>query len=40
MTEVADPWGGSYMMERLMDDIYYRATDILREVEEEVGGGG
>ena len=37
MTKVADPWGGSYMMERLMDDIYDRATDIFREVEEKRG---
>ena len=27
------------MMERLTENIYNRATDILREVEEEGGGG-
>ena len=37
ITEVADPWGGSYMMESLTDDIYDRATDIFREVEEKRG---
>ena len=39
MTEVADRWGGSYTMGRLTYDIYNRAKDILREVEEEGGGG-
>ena len=34
MTEVADPRGGLYMMEILTDDLYNRATDILRYVEE------
>ena len=33
ITEVADPWGGSYMMEILTDDLYNRATDILKEME-------
>ena len=28
MMEVADPWGGSYMMESLTENIYDRATDI------------
>ena len=39
MTEVADLWGGSYMMESLTEDLYDRATDILIDLEEEVGGG-
>ena len=39
MTEVVDPWGGSYMMESLTDDLYNRAMDILIEVEEEGGWG-
>ena len=39
MKEVTDLWGRSYMMERLRDDLYDRATYILREVEEEGGGG-
>ena len=39
MTEVADPWGGLYMMESLMECLYYRATEILRELEEEGEGG-
>ena len=34
MTDVADPWGGSYMMESLTENLYNRATDILRYVEE------
>ena len=29
--------GGSYMMDSLMDDLYNRATEILRELEEEGG---
>ena len=39
MTEVVDPWGVSYMMESLTDNLYDMATEILREVEEEGGGG-
>ena len=35
MKEVADLWGGSYMMEILTEYIYDRTTDILRELEEE-----
>ena len=38
MTEVSDPWGGLYMTESLMDDLYNIAMYILREVEEEGGG--
>ena len=39
MMETADPWGGSYMMESLTEYLYDRATEKLREVEEEGGGG-
>ena len=39
MAEVADSLGGSYMTESFMDNLYDRATDILREMEEEGGGG-
>ena len=39
MTEVAYKWEVSYMMDSLTDDIYDMTTDILREVEDEVGGG-
>ena len=35
--KVADPWGGSYMMEQLTNDIYYAALKIIEEVE-ELGG--
>ena len=34
MAEVVDLWGGSYMMESLTENLYNRATDILRYVEE------
>mmetsp|Transcript_10656 Transcript_10656/g.19432 ORF Transcript_10656/g.19432 Transcript_10656/m.19432 type:complete len:636 (+) Transcript_10656:147-2054(+) len=37
MCDVADPWGGSYMMESLTDDLCDQATEILREVEEAGG---
>ena len=37
MTEVADMWGGLYMMDRFTDNLYNRAIYILREVEEEGG---
>jgi methylmalonyl-CoA mutase len=39
MTSVIDPWGGSYMMERLTHDIAAEATRIIAEVE-ELGGMG
>ena len=39
MKEVADLWGGSYMMEILTEYLYDRTTDILRELEEEGGRG-
>lgn len=35
--DVADPWGGSYMMESLTDDIEALAVSIIAEVE-QVGG--
>jgi methylmalonyl-CoA mutase len=35
--DVADPWGGSYMMESLTDEIYEKAKAIIEEVK-EVGG--
>ncbi|KAJ3583058.1 hypothetical protein NHX12_034503 [Muraenolepis orangiensis] len=34
---VADPWGGSYMMEALTDDVYAAALKFIQEIE-EVGG--
>ncbi|RKP12744.1 methylmalonyl-CoA mutase-domain-containing protein [Piptocephalis cylindrospora] len=34
---VADPWGGSYMMESLTDEIYKSAREIVEEVE-SMGG--
>jgi len=37
ITKVADPWGGSYMMESLTNEIYDDALKIIREVE-ELGG--
>lgn len=35
--KVADPWGGSFMMEALTDDMYDAALKIIQEVE-EMGG--
>ena len=37
ITSVADPWGGSYMMESLTDELEAKALDIIREVEEAGG---
>ncbi|KAK3753280.1 hypothetical protein QZH41_015222 [Actinostola sp. cb2023] len=37
ITNVADPWGGSYMMECLTDDVYEQGLKIIKEVE-ELGG--
>jgi len=37
MTKVADPWGGSYMMEALTNDLAEAAMEIIDEVE-ELGG--
>ena len=33
MCDVADPWGGSYMMESLTDEMEAKAMDVLQEVE-------
>ncbi|XP_061785407.1 methylmalonyl-CoA mutase, mitochondrial [Nerophis lumbriciformis] len=35
--KVADPWGGSYMMESLTDDLYNTALKFIQEIE-EMGG--
>lgn len=35
--KVADPWGGSYMMENLTNDIYDAALKVIEEIE-ELGG--
>ncbi|RDD38588.1 Methylmalonyl-CoA mutase, mitochondrial [Trichoplax sp. H2] len=35
--KVIDPWGGSYMMESLTNDIYESAKEIIDEIE-EMGG--
>jgi methylmalonyl-CoA mutase N-terminal domain/subunit len=32
VTKVADPWGGSYMMEALTKDLYDGAMEIINEV--------
>ena len=37
ITKVADPWGGSYMMENLTDDLVRSAMAIIEEVE-SLGG--
>jgi methylmalonyl-CoA mutase len=37
MCDVADPWGGSYMMESLTDEMYEKAKKIIEEVEEKGG---
>lgn len=34
---VADPWGGSYLMETLMQELYDAALEMINEVE-ELGG--
>nr|XP_009860352.1 methylmalonyl-CoA mutase, mitochondrial-like [Ciona intestinalis] len=34
---IVDPWGGSYMMENLTDDIYEAALNVINEIE-ELGG--
>jgi len=33
ITHVIDPWGGSYMMETLTDEIYNEALKVIEEVE-------
>uniref|UniRef100_A0A8C7GJN5 Methylmalonyl-CoA mutase, mitochondrial n=1 Tax=Oncorhynchus kisutch TaxID=8019 RepID=A0A8C7GJN5_ONCKI len=35
--KVADPWGGSHMMEALTDDVYNTALNFINEIE-EMGG--
>ena len=37
ITKVADPWGGSHMMEQLTDDMYDAAMKLIQEVE-DLGG--
>ncbi|KAL0487976.1 methylmalonyl-CoA mutase [Acrasis kona] len=37
ITHVVDPWGGSYMMEKLTNDLYQVADQIIQEVE-QMGG--
>ncbi|KAK6166462.1 hypothetical protein SNE40_023148 [Patella caerulea] len=37
VSNVADPWGGSYMMESLTNDIYDKALALINEIE-EMGG--
>jgi len=37
ITKVADPWAGSYMMESLTNEMYDKALEIIREVE-DLGG--
>ena len=39
ITDVADPWGGSYMMESLTDTLANEAMELIDEVE-ELGGMG
>jgi methylmalonyl-CoA mutase len=35
--KVADPWGGSYLIESLTDELYESAMNIIREID-DVGG--
>lgn len=37
ITDVIDPWGGSFMMESLTDEIYMKAMNVINEVE-SMGG--
>jgi len=37
MTDVADPWGGSYMMESLTDELYDKAKSIMDEIDTRGG---
>jgi methylmalonyl-CoA mutase len=37
ITKVVDPWGGSYMMESLTQDIADKAWELIEEVEEQGG---
>lgn len=38
ITEIADPWAGSYAIEALTDEIYGRAKELVEEVEKKYGG--
>jgi methylmalonyl-CoA mutase len=37
ITKVVDPWGGSYMMESLTNDMANKARELIAEVEEKGG---
>ena len=37
MTKVTDPWGGSYYVERLTDELMKKAWDLIEEIE-DLGG--
>ena len=37
ITKVVDPWGGSYMMESLTNEIADKARELIKEVEEKGG---
>ncbi|VEU41355.1 unnamed protein product [Pseudo-nitzschia multistriata] len=37
ITDVADPWGGSFMMESLTDELYNKAKCIMDDVESKGG---
>ena len=37
ITNTVDPWGGSYMMESLTNDIAKRAREIMKEIDEAGG---
>lgn len=37
ITKVVDPWGGSYMMESLTNDIADKARELIKEVEDKGG---
>src|SRR5208337_4937128 len=37
ITKVVDPWGGSYYVEKLTDELMHRAWQLIQEVE-RLGG--
>ena len=37
ITDVADPWGGSYMMESLTDELYNKSKRIIDEIQTKGG---
>ncbi|VAW29094.1 Methylmalonyl-CoA mutase large subunit, MutB, partial [hydrothermal vent metagenome] len=37
ITKVADPWGGSYYVESLTNDLMHRAWELMEEIEEAGG---